>query len=144
MWVAYLSKAKFDKKEMDSQGTGIIAKPILSRTKPVCIVHGLCSMILLMPLKTESCHDINLVVIGGTAGCLYDNLQCHQWRKRCHHGNSQFSVITSLPQPYIHNNNTSTLALTPWHMATSVHPRPDNGMKAHILCYAGITSPMYR
>ena len=29
-------------------------------------------------LKTEGCHDANFVITGGTWGCHYDNLQCHQ------------------------------------------------------------------
>ena len=33
---------------------------------------------LLISLKTDSCHDAKSVVTGGMAGCCYDNLQCHQ------------------------------------------------------------------
>ena len=29
-------------------------------------------------LKPESCHDAKFVVTGGTGGCRYDNLRCHQ------------------------------------------------------------------
>ena len=36
------------------------------------------------PLKAKSCHDANIVIIGGTAGCLYDNLWCHYWRQSWH------------------------------------------------------------
>ena len=32
----------------------------------------------LLTLITKSCHDGNFVIIGGTAGCHYDNLLCHQ------------------------------------------------------------------
>ena len=38
--------------------------------------------IALLPLKTESCGDVNFVAIVGTDGCRYDNLRCQQWRKR--------------------------------------------------------------
>ena len=31
------------------------------------------------PLEIESWHDADFVIIGGTAGCQNDNLQCHQW-----------------------------------------------------------------
>ena len=30
-------------------------------------------------LKTESRHDANFVVTGGTASCYIDNLRCHRW-----------------------------------------------------------------
>ena len=40
----------------------------------------------------RSCHDANFVVTGGTAGCLYDNLQCRQWQQSWHHDNSPFSL----------------------------------------------------
>ena len=39
-------------------------------------------------LKTEHCHDANFVITSGTGGCLYDNLQCHQWWQSWHHDNS--------------------------------------------------------
>ena len=29
-------------------------------------------------LKTVNCHDANFVITGGTVGCRYDNLRCHQ------------------------------------------------------------------
>ena len=32
-------------------------------------------------LKIQSCHDANFVVTGGTGGCRYDNIRCHQWRQ---------------------------------------------------------------
>ena len=44
--------------------------------------------IRLYTLNTESCYYVDFVVIGGTAGCHYDNLQCHQWWQSWHHENS--------------------------------------------------------
>ena len=44
--------------------------------------------IQLYTLNTESCYYVDFVVIGGTAGCHYDNLQCHQWWQSWHHENS--------------------------------------------------------
>ena len=44
-------------------------------------------------LKTEGCHNVNFAVIGGTGGCPYDNLLCHQWRQSWHHDNPRLSVI---------------------------------------------------
>ena len=32
------------------------------------------------------------VVTGGTGSCRYNNFLCHQWRRSCHHDDSQFSV----------------------------------------------------
>ena len=34
-----------------------------------------------MALAIEGCHNVNFVVTGGTGGCRYDNLRCHQWRQ---------------------------------------------------------------
>ena len=45
--------------------------------------------------KIESYHDANFVITGGTACCLLDNLQCHQWWQSWHHGDYVFSVIPS-------------------------------------------------
>ena len=36
-------------------------------------------------LKTESRHDANFVVTGGTVGCLNDNFMFHQWRQSWRH-----------------------------------------------------------
>ena len=47
----------------------------------------------LKTVETEGCHDANLIVTGGTAGCLYDNLQCHQWRQSWHHDDAGFQRI---------------------------------------------------
>ena len=41
----------------------------------------------ILSLKTESCHDANFGIPGGTAGW------CWQWRQSWHHGSSWFSVI---------------------------------------------------
>ena len=43
-------------------------------------------------LKTESCHNANFVVTGGTVSCHKDNLRCRQWRQSWHHDDSRFSV----------------------------------------------------
>ena len=42
--------------------------------------------------------DANFVITCGTAGCHYDNLQCHQWLQSWHRDDSQFCsvVIISL------------------------------------------------
>ena len=37
--------------------------------------------------KTWSCHNAHFVVIGGTAGCHNDNMQCQRWRQSWHHVN---------------------------------------------------------
>ena len=42
-------------------------------------------------LKMKSCHDANFVPTGGTGGCYYDNLRCHQWQQSWHHHGSYFS-----------------------------------------------------
>ena len=34
---------------------------------------------VLNALQTESCHDVNFIVIGGTGGCRCDNSQSHRW-----------------------------------------------------------------
>ena len=52
-------------------------------------------------LKTESHHDANFVVTGGTVGCLYDNLRCHQWRQSWHYDNSRFSVCDMLDVAFL-------------------------------------------
>ena len=41
-------------------------------------------------LKTMSFHDANFAIIGGTADCHHDNLQCHQWWQSWHHDYSHF------------------------------------------------------
>ena len=33
----------------------------------------------LATIETDGHHNANFVVIGGTAGCRYDKLQCRQW-----------------------------------------------------------------
>ena len=50
-------------------------------------------------VKTKSCHDANFVIIGGTTGCRYDNLWCHQWWQSWHHDDSVFR--------YQHDDRTS-------------------------------------
>ena len=49
-------------------------------TPPFCIMSHI-SVLKQAPvvpaLKTESCHDANFVITGGTGGCHTDNLQCH-------------------------------------------------------------------
>ena len=47
------------------------------------LIHG-----FLPTLNTKSCHVVNFVITGGTGGCQYDNLQCHQWSQSCHYDNS--------------------------------------------------------
>ena len=56
--------------------------------KQICVNLNLC------PLKIKCWYNANFVVTGGTAGCLNDNLQCHQWPQSWHYDNSQFSVST--------------------------------------------------
>ena len=56
------------------------------------ITNFLCEKWHAWPLKTENCHDANFVITGGTGGCHYDNLQCHQWWQSWHHDCSWFSV----------------------------------------------------
>ena len=59
-------------------------------------IEGVNKGVHLIPtLKTKNCHDAILVVTGDTAGCQYDNLQCHQWWKSWHHDNHQISVYVS-------------------------------------------------
>ena len=52
--------------------------------------------------KTESCNDANFVITGGTGGCHYDNLQCHQWWQSWHHNNSQFSMSMHTDSPRVY------------------------------------------
>ena len=51
------------------------------------------SMAKVVPLKTESVCDVNVVITGGPAGYDNDNLECNQWWKSSHHEISQLSVI---------------------------------------------------
>ena len=44
-----------------------------------------------------SCHDTNFVITGGTAGCLDDNLQCHQWWQSWHHNDLVFQHYATQP-----------------------------------------------
>ena len=55
---------------------------------------------LIHPLKTESRHDANSVIIGSTAGCPDDNLQCRQrWRSWYHDDSVAVSCRTvTLPR----------------------------------------------
>ena len=42
--------------------------------------HGVSEWLNLMTHSPpESCHNANFVITGGTGGCHYDNLWCHQW-----------------------------------------------------------------
>ena len=45
-----------------------------------CIHRSVCFPLYGLGVKTHSCLDGNFAVPGGTAGCYYDNLRCHQWR----------------------------------------------------------------
>ena len=69
--------------------------PVISSTPSTPpISPGMIIIARIMPLyldspKNESYHDTNFIVIGDTAGCLYDNLWCHRWRQSPHHDNSQ-------------------------------------------------------
>ena len=44
-------------------------------------------------LKTDSCHNANFFISGGTGGCHYD-LQCSQWRQGWQYDNFWFSAYT--------------------------------------------------
>ena len=58
--------------------------------------HSSISVCVLQTLKAKSCHDAIFVVTDGIGGCLYDNLQCHQWRQSRHYDNSWFSVKANI------------------------------------------------
>ena len=45
-------------------------------------------------LKCESHNDANFVLTGGTGGCRYDNLRCHQRPQSWHNGNTQFLPLS--------------------------------------------------
>ena len=45
--------------------------------------------------KTESCHGVTFVNNGGSRGCRFGNLWCHQQRQSWHHGDSRFSVYST-------------------------------------------------
>ena len=40
----------------------------------------------------ELLMTLGFVATGGTGGCRYDNLRCHQWRQTWHHDNPKVSV----------------------------------------------------
>ena len=44
----------------------------------------------------RSCYDANSAISGGTAGCHYDNVECHQWWQSWHHDNSVFRVCIKM------------------------------------------------
>ena len=73
------------------------------------------NMSKLWSLKTKSCHDANFVITGGTAGCHYDNLQCHQLRQSWYYDESVFIVFTNIFCAYIdvyHVTNFDKIPLT--------------------------------
>ena len=50
----------------------------------------------LLPLKTYSCHNANIVVTRGTVGRHYDYLLCHQRRQCWHYDNSWLSMYVEI------------------------------------------------
>ena len=58
----------------------------------IVIGHCTCSRRWLpyATLKTESCHDAESVLTGGTVACRNDNLWCRQWRESWHYNNPRF------------------------------------------------------
>ena len=63
-------------------------KPQKNKTQPNC-VHFLWAL----PLKSESSHDANFGISGGTGGCHNDNSPYHHWQQSWQHDNFRFSVI---------------------------------------------------
>ena len=61
-----------------------------------------------MSLKTKGCHDATFIIIGGIAGCHFDNQQCCQWRQSgiISHGfqskSSTQLLHTVYPKKYAH------------------------------------------
>ena len=53
---------------------------IFIKSEKYDIVYG-TAIAKVVPLKTESVCDVNIVITGGPAGYDNDNLQCNQWWK---------------------------------------------------------------
>ena len=70
---------------------------------------SLSEISLTTSMKPESCQDANFVTTGGTGGCHYDNLLCHQLWQSWHHDNFKNSLFTTLTTVGYHSNGMQYL-----------------------------------